>query len=145
MPSGCASSPESGLPPRNCSATGRLRDHLRDGPPDASYNVRLRTVMVVPIFDGPGIFRKGLQFVKRRGEPVAIADDNGNYARFPFRVTLHRPLQLNIETIIGGEKIGADQQEDDSGGFEVIVNSVLPIRPCADIAVVPSCDEALAS
>src|SRR6266508_988980 len=137
-------SPESGLPPRNRSATGRLRDHLRDGPPDTRYNIRICFVRIIPISDGPGIFRKGLQLAERRGGPVALADDDGNYARFPFRVTLHRPIQLNVVTIIGGEKVGADQQEDDFGRFEVVVNSVLPIRPCADIAVVPSCDDALA-
>ena len=47
--------------------------------------------------------------------------DDRNNAGLTGLVTLHGPAHFNIVAIIGGEKVGADQEDNYIGGVEVVV------------------------
>jgi hypothetical protein len=75
--------------------------------------------------------------------PIDGTQDHGDHQRFSRRVALQRNLHLDIEAVIGGQEIGADQQQYDVGFLEVLVDCLLPQIPGADLAVVPGSDQTL--
>src|SRR5262249_1581912 len=50
---------------------------------------------------------------------------------------------LDIVAVVGGDEVGTHQQEDDTGGVEVLVNLPLPLARHGDIAVAPTPDDPL--
>jgi hypothetical protein len=45
-------------------------------------------------------------------------------------------------TVIGADEIGADEEEDDLGGLEVLMKDRSPLLPRANLLVVPAPDDA---
>jgi hypothetical protein len=58
-------------------------------------------------------------------------------------VPFQGPLHFDGIAVIRSDKIRADQQQDNVGPFQVVVNLLLPLLAGLDLPVVPSADEAL--
>ena len=58
-------------------------------------------------------------------------------------MALKRGLHLDIEAVIGSQKVGADQQQYDVGFLEIAVDRLLPLIAGADLAIVPGPQETL--
>src|SRR2546422_11760062 len=58
-----------------------------------------------------------------------------------FEGTLH----LATRTVVGGQEIGTNEQEDKRGTVQMRVDVLCLIRPRDDLATVPGCDEPLVS
>jgi hypothetical protein len=61
----------------------------------------------------------------------------------------HNPCQINaiVESvtvqITRGEEVGTDEEQDDAGLFEVLVDDLVPLGARPDAAVVPAADDPL--
>ena len=75
--------------------------------------------------------------------PVARAQDNRDDNRLSGRVPLHRALHLEIVAIVGGDKVGADEQQNDVVGFDMLLDSASKLLACADPPVMPGLDNSL--
>ena len=67
--------------------------------------------------------------------------DNRDDAGLPLVVSLQGTLQLEVVAVVGGDEVGTDQQEDDPGGVEVLVDLPLPLGPRGNLPVVPAADD----
>ena len=75
--------------------------------------------------------------------PVAGAkDDRYNACLAPF-VALHRAIHLDVIAVVGGEKVGADQEQHDVGGVQMIVDLAVEVLAGSNSAIVPSRNYAL--
>src|SRR5262249_27968035 len=70
------------------------------------------------------------------GRPQDDWDDAGLTLVMP----LHCPLQLGIPAVVRGNEVWADQQEDDRGGIQVLVNLPLPLGSRGYLPVMPVLD-----
>jgi hypothetical protein len=59
-------------------------------------------------------------------------------------VTLHRPVDLDVPAVPGGDEVGTDQQQDNASVFEMLADGSVPLRAGLDAAVVPAADDTLA-
>src|SRR5215469_15080837 len=84
-------------------------------------------ILIVPQSDGFPITGKALQSGKGSTTPVAGAQNQGNNLRHTRIMALQCPLHLNGIAVIGGEKVGADEQKNDGGLFQMGINSLSPI------------------
>ena len=77
--------------------------------------------------------------------PVAGTQDDGDDARLATFMALHRAHHLDVVAVIGGEKVGAHQEQDDVRAVKVVVDLSVQVLARADSAVVPSRDNAVAT
>lgn len=90
------------------------------------------------------IRRQGVESGELRFLPVATAQDYRHHARLPCVVHADRLGQLHIVAVIRMEEVGADEQQDDVGIAERLVNGARPFARAGDLAVVPDLDQPLA-
>src|SRR5574341_1391778 len=117
------------------------RSQLFDRALDANDN--LSEGFVAPGRARDRLAGKLLNFSERRALPNTGAQDDGNDNGFARVVTLEGALHLDFIAIIRGYEILADQQQNDVGGFQVIVNRARPIVASDDPSVVPDGDHSL--
>ncbi|ETX04921.1 MAG: hypothetical protein ETSY2_26080 [Candidatus Entotheonella gemina] len=60
-------------------------------------------------------------------------------------MTLKSACHFNLVTVIRCDKIRADQEHDDLGGFKLSQNLFFPCRARTDFSVMPIIDEPLAA
>ena len=87
--------------------------------------------------------REGLEFAEGGGFPVAGFEQNGDDAGLSLIVALESLLHFGVVAVVGGEEVGADQEQDDVGGVEVGGDRVCPVGSGGDVAIVPGGDDAL--
>ena len=76
-------------------------------------------ILIRPGGDRFIIIRQCLQFLERCAGIVAGAQEDGDDASLACVVTLHGTLYLCAVAVLGGDEVGADEQENDAGGVEV--------------------------
>jgi len=59
-------------------------------------------------------------------------------------MALNGLLQLNAPAVVRVDEVGTDQQQNDIGGFEVVVNGLCPVGAASNLPVIPGLDEPLA-
>src|SRR5436190_4361177 len=94
-----------------------------------------RLIGVIPGGDWATIARKGLKDAKGGGLPIIGMGDDWDYLRLPGLVTLQCSLHLMVAGI-GGEKIFADEQEDDISLIELLVALSLIGSSCQQFAAI---------
>src|SRR5690348_3783717 len=90
-----------------------------------------------------GIGWQGLEFAERRALPVDRAQDDRDDLGFAAFVPLHSSFHLDAIAVVGVYKVWADQQQDDIGGVQMLLDLSFPFGTCADIAVIPDFDQPL--
>ncbi len=121
----------------------RLDAYRLGGTTDGAGHVGERLVLVRPARDGAGVLRGALDLPERGAGPVAVAEDDGDDARVAVLVTLHRPFDLDVPAVVGGEEVGANEEEDDVGRLQVTSDLAVPLLAHDDLAVVPLRDHAV--
>src|SRR5437016_3039857 len=58
-------------------------------------------------------------------------------------MALHGLLHLFTVAVFRGNKIWADEQQDDVGCVEMLINLLFPCRTCMDVGVAPDRDQTL--
>src|SRR5271157_3037016 len=117
--------------------------HLLDRSADALGDVLERLVLVRPCRHGPKVSRESLKPGERRTLPVNRAEQDGDHRRLAFVIAIKSPSGLNVVAVIRGEKRRTDQEQDDLGFFQVLVELILPLLARSDHPVVPADDVAL--
>src|SRR5215813_334406 len=82
---------------------------------------------------------QSLQMRKGGIFPVNRTHDNGNHACLACLVLLERLLYFSLITVVGGEKVWTDEQQDKERGAQVRVQFLLPVTSL-DLALVPGGD-----
>lgn len=101
-------------------------------------------IAIRPLCDGTAIGGRRHEFAEWGAMPVAWSEYDRDHDRLADGVTLHRPGHLDLVAIVGREKVGADQKEDDLVGLDVRVDGVVEVAAGDDPAIVPGLDHALA-
>ena len=110
---------------------------------EASGDILPGKVSIRPLRDGIAVLGQALQGGEISCLPIAGADDDGDDASLFGFVALQSTLHLLLVAIVGGEEVGADEQEDEPGLLQVGVDVVGPVVAGEDLAVVPGGDEML--
>ena len=58
-------------------------------------------------------------------------------------MSCQRPLHLDVVAVVGVQKIGADQEQNQLGRFQVLVDGILPGAAGGNLAVVPGLNDPL--
>ena len=61
--------------------------------------------------------------------PIAVAEDDRNFSRITGAVAFQRSTNLDVIAVIRSEEVGADQQQDDVGGLQGIMNLAVKLAP----------------
>jgi hypothetical protein len=110
---------------------------------DTAGDVEERFVPVSPGGHWLTVGWQGLEFPERGGVPVDRSQDDRDDPSRLRLVTLHRPGHLDVVTVIRGDEVRTDQEQDDVRGVEVLVDLPFPLGPGPDASVVPPADETL--
>ena len=76
---------------------------------------------------------------------VTVSENDRDDDGFAVLMPLHRARHFDVIAVIGGEKVGADEQEDDLRRVHVFVNLPAPFLTSDDAAVVPLADDTVSS
>src|SRR5271157_2276000 len=117
--------------------------HPLDRSADALGNVLERLVLVRPCRHGPQVNRESLEPEERGTHPVNRTEQDRDHRRLAFVMAIKSPLGFNVVAVIRGEKRRTDQEQDDLGFFQVLVELTLPLLACPDSSVMPTYDIAL--
>src|SRR5215207_2768996 len=113
-------------------------DHLLN----AVGHVLPSLIFVRPVAHGRPTFGDGLQLRELRNHlPLGGADDDGDDPRLSLLVPFERAAQLFLVAVIRIDEVGADEQQNDVGAFEVGVDLLAPVLARFDGTVVPRLDE----
>ena len=72
--------------------------------------------------------RQPLQVLERRALEVARSDKNRNHSCSLAVVALQRPFHLDAVAIARGHEIGADQEKNQVGSLEILIDFLGPVR-----------------
>lgn len=108
-----------------------------------SRDIGKRLVLIVPARDRHGASGNRLQFAERCASPFDRAKEDRNHASLICFVALHRPLHLHVIAIVGAQEIRTDQEQDDVGGVEMLIDLTSPFGSGADLLIVPPGDHVL--
>ena len=100
-------------------------------------------VGVLPEGDGGLVMGERLEGAEGGVLPVYGAEDDGDNASFFGVVTCHC-LFDDVPEVIGGEEVGADEEQDEVGGVESIARFTGAIAPGGDLAIAPVGDDSFA-
>jgi hypothetical protein len=118
--------------------------HFPDDPADARGHVGEGFVPVGPVSNRPRVLRQRLKLAEGGALPVvAVTEDDRDDARLTRLVPLHRSRHFDVVAVVGGEKIGADEQEDDVGRLQVLVYLLVPFLAGVNAAVAPVTNHAV--
>ncbi len=92
---------------------------------------------------GSAVLREPAQFAKRRILPVYRAQNNRDDAGLASLMALQGSRHLFLVAVVGADEVGANEQQDDVGAVEVVVDFVGPLIARKDTAIVPGLDETL--
>ena len=70
-------------------------------------------------------------------------EQDRDHPGFTLLTTFECALHLHLVTVVGGEEVGADEQENDGGLVQVGINGVCPIGTWYNLAIIPGADNAL--
>lgn len=87
--------------------------------------------------------RQWLEWSKRGCLPIAGTHQNRNDGGLTSLAAFQCREHFSAMTILGGQEIGADQQEDQSGSLQMFVNDVRPVHARLDVTIMPVSDEAI--
>jgi hypothetical protein len=73
-----------------------------------------------------------------------VADDHRNDLRLLGVVAFQGTRHLDVDAIIGVQEVGAHQEQNDVGRFELSIDRASPRRAWKDLAVVPCLDQPVA-
>lgn len=75
--------------------------------------------------------------------PVARPQNDWDHHSIAGGMPLHCPQHFAVVAIVGREEVGADEQQDNVRGVQVVIDFVAKILPRLDSAIVPGVDEPL--
>src|SRR5262249_27317658 len=78
-----------------------------------------------------------------RSRPVDVANDHRDDARLVSAMALEGRRHFPLVTVVGGHEVRADEQQNDVGSVEVLIDRGPPLVARADVAIVPQLNEAL--
>ncbi len=81
--------------------------------------------------------RQCLELAERRRVPCDLADDDRDDAGLLRLVPLQRPLHLDVVAVVRAHEVGADQEQDQVGALQVLVDLALPFAAARDAAIGP--------
>ena len=96
-----------------------------------------RAVAVRPELNSCAILGQCLQLLELRALPVAIAHDDGHDYGFSFLVPFKGARHFLLVAVVRRDEVCTDQQQNEIGGFEALVDAVGPFLAAKDAAVVP--------
>ena len=70
--------------------------------------------------------------------PIYWARQNGDDAGFACLMVFHCPVDFDVVAGVVGDQVGADQQQDNVGAVEAIVDHLSAFVAGKDLAVVPT-------
>ena len=116
-----------------------------NGAANGAGNVEKGLVCILPQGHRARVFGHGLQFGEGSLLPEAGPQDDGNHQRLTELVAFQCPRHFPVPAIVGRQKTGAHEKENDVRGVQVLVNPTLPVFSGDDLTVVPVGDHAAPS
>ena len=116
------------------------RQNVFRRPTYSTSYIEERFVSSAPGCDCLGVSWKSEQFTDRRPEPINWPQDNWNYPDLAFGVALQRGLHFPAITIVGVQKVGADEQQCEVRGCQLLLDFLVDVGARHDLAVVPTLD-----
>lgn len=100
--------------------------------------------MIWPGGDGLVVFGQEGELAEGGTLPVYGAQQDGDDAGLARLVPLDRPLDLEVVAGVVGEGVGANQQQNDVGGVELLMDGLGAIVVGENLVIAPALDDALA-
>src|SRR5262249_45287396 len=122
--------------PRQCPAAQFVRY-----PPDALGDSEERLILIAPCRHGTRVLGQALQLAKQRRLPVGRTQEDWDPTSLATLVPCKGAAHFHIVAILGGEEVGADEQQNQVGGLQMIVNIARPFSATRDLAIMPDCND----
>jgi hypothetical protein len=85
-----------------------------------------------------------LELAKRSTPPIDRAENDGDHPSSTGIVPSQGALHLDVVAVVGCQELRADQQQDDAGRVEMLIDLATPFGARRDLPIVPGADDPLA-
>ena len=100
--------------------------------------------MVLPSGDGLVVFGQHIELTERGTLPVYGTQQDGNDVGLAGLVPLDGTLDFEVVAGVVGDRVGADQQQNDIGGVELLVDGLGAIVTGENLVAAPATDDVMA-
>jgi hypothetical protein len=101
------------------------------------HNVEKGFVAIGPAGHRLGITRQGPQTAEGRTTPIGGPQQNWHDAGRTGLVALHGMVDFDVPTVVGGEEVGTDQQQNYIGLIELSIDFTVPFGAGQNLPIVP--------